>query len=329
MTLSEAKSVFPEARVSASQRRSWRASSSVWMRHAPVSASVTRQSGAPCVTSAACKAACSRRSRTMRRLISIIKSLESEVWSLESKPTACYSRLQTPDSRLLFRRTEAGRARSAEVERLVLEVFRLHLDRQVVEAELILELRAQRAQKFRLRDGVRVYDVRRKRLAPRSDRPDVQVVYGLDADGLKNRAFDRGEVDVRGRAFQKNVRRLANQIPRTPDDEHRDERAEERVCRVPAEEYDEQARRNRADRAERIAQDVQPRAAHVQVLLVTPVQEPSARQVYDESAHGNQSHRAAALQLRRREPARVSLVENEERDDCEHDAVRERREDFK
>src|SRR5262249_50345176 len=41
------------------------------MRQAPVRASVTSASGAPCVTSAACSAACSRKSRVRRRLSSI------------------------------------------------------------------------------------------------------------------------------------------------------------------------------------------------------------------------------------------------------------------
>jgi len=68
---SEMKSVCPAARASESQRRSLRASSSEEMRHAPVRARVTRQSGAPCVTSAACSAACSRKSSVNRRLISI------------------------------------------------------------------------------------------------------------------------------------------------------------------------------------------------------------------------------------------------------------------
>src|SRR4051794_29976025 len=145
MTLSEAKSVLPDARVSASQRRSWRASSSVRMRHAPVSASVTSESGAPCVTSAACKAACSRRSRTMRRLISIKKLLAVSCWllafrlcerrdSFEHSPSAT-AELIANSQQLFFRRAEAGHARSAEVERLVLEVARLHLYRQVAEAE--------------------------------------------------------------------------------------------------------------------------------------------------------------------------------------------------
>ena len=126
---------------------------------------------------------------------------------------------------------------------------------------------------------MRVTDVRRQSLAARRYRPDVQVVNLLDADGFEYRAFDRREVDVRGRAFQENVRRRAYQVPRTPDDEHGDERAEERVCRVPAETDDEHARRNRADRAERVAQHVQPSAAHVQVPLVLAVQKPGAREV--------------------------------------------------
>src|ERR1044072_248134 len=133
------------------------------MRHAPVSASVTSASGAPCVISAACKAACSRRSRTMRRVISIRQSAESSS---------------------LLRRAEAVRAGGAEVERFVLEVFSLHLDGQVVNAELFVELGAQRAEQLGGHGGACVSDVRGERVAPRGDCPDVQVVYILDARGL-------------------------------------------------------------------------------------------------------------------------------------------------
>src|SRR3712207_8160028 len=58
---------------------------------------------------------------------------------------------------------------------LVLEVLGLHLDGQVVYAELVVELGAQRAQQLGGRGPARVADVRRERLAPRGDRKSTRL----------------------------------------------------------------------------------------------------------------------------------------------------------
>lgn len=140
--LSEMKSVCPAARASASQRRSLRASSSVEILHAPVSASVTRQSGAPCVTSAACNAACSRKSRVSRRLISILKAGD-ECYGSGVGELSFPSQPLIPIPFSFSGRAKTGCACVAEVERLVLKVRRLHLNRQMVNAEAVVQFRAQ------------------------------------------------------------------------------------------------------------------------------------------------------------------------------------------
>src|SRR5215510_11841688 len=105
------------------------------MRHAPVRASVTRASGAPCVTSAACNAACSRRSRVIRRFSSI-RGLKEPVG---------------PKTR---------RSGMTKMKRFVFEVGGFHLNREVIDAKTIVQLGAQLAQQIRLRDAVGVNHVR-------------------------------------------------------------------------------------------------------------------------------------------------------------------------
>ena len=140
ITWSEAKSVPPEVRALASHSRRLRASAAEEMRQAPVSASVTSESGAAYVTSADCKAACSRKSSVSRRLISknVFRFLTS-VFGLGfggyvlSRPTADYSML--PDlcaaqcSASSGIRAKTRRACMTEVKCFIFKVGGLHLDR--------------------------------------------------------------------------------------------------------------------------------------------------------------------------------------------------------
>jgi hypothetical protein len=149
------------------------------------------------------------------------------------------------------------------VEGFVFEIFGLHLQRQVIDAETVVEFDAQHLEQFGLHHRRRVDDVRAQGFASRSDRPDVQVVDALDAFGRADGLLDRREVDVRGRAFQQNVRGFLDEMPRTPDDQERDGRAKQRIRLIPTIHGHQHARDDRADRPERVAHDVQPRAVDV------------------------------------------------------------------
>ena len=69
----------------------------------------------------------------------------------------------------------------AEMESVVVEVRRLHLNRQVVNAEAVMQFHAQLLQELRLRNSFQVNHVRAQGLATGSDSPDVQVVNVLHA----------------------------------------------------------------------------------------------------------------------------------------------------
>jgi len=84
----------------------------------------------------------------------------------------------------------------AEVKCLVFEVRRLHLDREVIDAETIVQLRAQLAQQIGLRDAVRVNHVRAERVTAGRDRPNVQVVHVIDTMRRQDRILNRREIDV-------------------------------------------------------------------------------------------------------------------------------------
>ena len=60
-----------------------------------------------------------------------------------------------------------------EMKCLVFEVGGFHLNREVIDAETIVQLRPQLAQQVWLRDAVRVNHMRAQRLAARSDSPNM------------------------------------------------------------------------------------------------------------------------------------------------------------
>ena len=91
--------------------------------------------------------------------------------------------------------------------------------------------------------------------------------------------FDRRQINVRGRAFEQNVDRFADQIPRAENDNQAYQNAARGIRPEPAESENQNAGDNRRHRAERVADDVQPRAAHIQIVLVVAVQEISADEI--------------------------------------------------
>src|SRR5688500_17315334 len=104
-----------------------------------------------------------------------------------------------------------------KMKRLVFEVRGFRLNRKVIDAKTIVKLCAQLAQQVGLRGTVRVNHKRAQRIASGSDRPNVQIVNVCDAVSSEDRIFDGSQVDVRRRAFEQHVGRLANQPYRSPD----------------------------------------------------------------------------------------------------------------
>ena len=68
----------------------------------------------------------------------------------------------------------------ANIDGLGLAVHRFHLDRQMVDAETVVQFFANRDKQVRMDDGFVMADVGRKRIDARRDRPDVQVVHAAD-----------------------------------------------------------------------------------------------------------------------------------------------------
>src|SRR5207253_2299078 len=93
-------------------------------------------------------------------------------------------------------RAETGATGVTKMEGVVFEFRRLHLDRQVIDAEAVVQLRPQFFQKTWLRNALGMNNVGAQGFASRGNRPNMQVVNIRDAVGLKNGVFDRREVYV-------------------------------------------------------------------------------------------------------------------------------------
>ncbi len=108
--------------------------------------------------------------------------------------------------------------------------------------------------------------VRGERVEAGGDSPDVQVVHARHAGHLDDRARDLIGVDPRRRLLHQDRRRVAEHAPRARDDQQRDRERDDRVDRRPAGQQDHERRREDADRAEDVGDDVAERRLDVQAL---------------------------------------------------------------
>src|SRR6476620_4032321 len=127
-------------------------------------------------------------------------------------------------------------------------------------------------------------DVGRKCVRARADRPDVQVVYSLDAFDRDDGSFNVCKAYVSRRADEQNVGRFQDQTPRTIDDYQADEYAADGIGPKPAKPEYQYARDDRRCRAEKITHYVQERAADVEIVLVIRMQKLRSGDVYYEAA---------------------------------------------
>src|ERR1051326_6311497 len=95
----------------------------------------------------------------------------------------------------------------------------IELDRRVVDPEARVEHRVQRVEDPVVLAHVADDHVRAHRLAPRRQRPHVQVVHAPHAGHARHRLLDGGEIEVRGDAFEQHVHRLPQEPPRPRHDE--------------------------------------------------------------------------------------------------------------
>ena len=101
---------------------------------------------------------------------------------------------------------------------LVFKVSRLHLNSQMIDAEMIVQFRAQLPEQIGLRNAIRVDDVSTQCFSSGGYGPNVQIVNRVNSLGTQNRILDSREVDMRRRTFEEDVGRIPYQPPRTPHD---------------------------------------------------------------------------------------------------------------
>ena len=122
----------------------------------------------------------------------------------------------------------------------------------------------------------------------------MDVMDVLDAGhGRERSRGDGGALDAGGRAFEQDMGGVAHELAGIAEDQHGDEDREDRIDRHPAGPEDHERGRDGRDRAEEIADDMQERAAQVEVVLVAAMEDEEARDVDDEPADGDDEHRAA------------------------------------
>src|SRR5689334_7339076 len=187
----------------------------------------------------------------------------------------------------------------AKMKSIVFKIGGFHLNREVVHAKTIVKFRAQLFQQVRLRDAGGMNHVRAECFASGRDGPNMKIVNVGHALRVEDRIFNRGQIDVSRRAFEQHVRRLFDQPDRAHDYEQTDHDAEQCVRRVPAKKHHANARENRRHRTERVAHDVYPRTAQVEINFVTRVKYPRTNEIDYETADGDDDHRPAANDWRR------------------------------
>ncbi len=155
----------------------------------------------------------------------------------------------------------------------------------------------------------------------------MQVVDAPHRAGRAQGVLDLGHVEMGGRALEEDVDRLAQQRPGARQDEEGDERARDDVGAGPAGEDDHEAGHDHEGGADRVAEDLEVRAAHVEALRGADVQQPHARQVHEE-AQGGHHQDGDARDVRRLPEPLVGGDQDGDRHHAEHDAVDERGQDL-
>ena len=98
--------------------------------------------------------------------------------------------------------------------------------------------------------------------------PHVKVMYRADAVNVSHLLSQRHDVDMGRRAFQQNIHRISNQYPRTPQNHHGHQDADQRIGHLIAAHNDCDARQDRAYRPNRVRQHMEKRATNVKTVAM-------------------------------------------------------------
>src|SRR5688500_15885250 len=105
-----------------------------------------------------------------------------------------------------------------------------------------------------------------------------------NAGRFEDRRLNRREVNVPRGSLEQNVDRVQDQPPGPEDDYLATETTAERVCPQKTAGHYQDARDDRRYRAEKIADDMQKRAPHVQIVFMSRMKQESRDDIHDEAA---------------------------------------------
>ena len=111
------------------------------------------------------------------------------------------------------------------------------------------------------------HDVRRERGIFGAEGPHVQMVHRLHARLLLQRGAHLGHVDVGGYGLEQHPGRVAQQLPRAADHQHRDGQRRDRVEAVGAEHHRPDRGEDHRERAQRVEREMHERGPQVEVAV--------------------------------------------------------------
>src|SRR5262249_19218352 len=158
------------------------------------------------------------------------------------------------------------------------------------DVELVAQLVCQGVEQIPRRCASIRGNVSGKRILAGAYGPNVQIVNFLDSRDTLHAPDHRLNIYVRRSAFQQHVDRVANQFPGTVHDQKADRDADHGIGDQPSETPDQHAGDDCADRAERVANYVQERSAHVEVLVGCRAQQRHVDAVDGQSPGRYQQH---------------------------------------
>ena len=170
--------------------------------------------------------------------------------------------------------------------------------------------------------------VRRQRVAPRGQRPHVQVVHLARPGHALEALAERLHVDVRRHRLHQHVHGLAHEAEGAHEHEARDDGAGDGIDRRPAREPDDHAGDDGADRAEEIGDDVQVGAADAEAVMLV-LAEPTRDDHVHDQARGRDEDERAALDGGRLEQPAPGRRDDEQHEHAQDDAVHQRGQDLR
>src|SRR5215471_9723471 len=148
----------------------------------------------------------------------------------------------------------------------------------------------------------------------------MKIVHGTDTVDATKLFSQTHDIDVRRSSFQQNINGIPDHNPRTPQDQHGDDNADQRIGQRVSAHENRDTGQNRSKRAERVRQHVKEGAPHIEAFMMLAEKDPCAREIREQPDDGDHEHPVGLYNFRSFN-AVERLVKDVQRDENQKNSV--------